>query len=134
MIKIFTDSAFEPDTLETGLGVNYMHDRKQTLLQHYVSACTSVHQGEFLAVFFALKYLEQTDLPKALLWIHTDSQVVVHSLEKHHVKDPDLKELLDEILKLLSKYSMYFVKWIPGSQNQQADQLAKNALRLKKNH
>lgn len=62
----------------------------------------------------------------------TDSDIVERAADLEVVKNKAFQPFVDEIIRLKAGFPLFFIKWIPGRQNQTADQLAKEAIRLNK--
>lgn len=60
----------------------------------------------------------------------TDSQLISQAIEKEFVKNKRYSPLLSEALELAEQFDLFFLKWIPSSENKAADQLARQAIRL----
>ena len=86
------------------------------------------HEAEFIACKKALELCleKQADT----VWLRSDSQAVVHAIEKQFVRNSQYKPLLEEILNLSRQINLFFVKWIPSKENKAADELARKAIHL----
>ncbi|WP_044336435.1 reverse transcriptase-like protein [Rossellomorea aquimaris] len=86
------------------------------------------HEAEFIACKKALEICleKQADT----VWLRSDSQAVVHAIEKEFVRNIQYKQLLDDILDLTRQIDLFFVKWIPSKENKAADELARKAIHL----
>ncbi|MBD5023112.1 reverse transcriptase-like protein, partial [Xanthomonas citri pv. citri] len=60
----------------------------------------------------------------------TDSDIVERATELEMVKNITFQPFVEEIIRLKAAFPLFFIKWIPGKQNQKADLLAKEAIRL----
>ncbi|MCY8213657.1 reverse transcriptase-like protein, partial [Bacillus spizizenii] len=60
----------------------------------------------------------------------TDSDIVERAAEFEMVKNKTFHPYVEEIIRLKAAFPLFFIKWIPGKQNQKADHLAKEAIRL----
>ncbi len=86
------------------------------------------HEAEFTACRMALEFCleKQADI----VWLRSDSQAVVHAIEKEFVRNSQYKPLLEEILGLTKQMNLFFVKWVPSKENKAADELARKAIHL----
>ena len=94
--------------------------------------------AEYTALIKALQRISKTNI-KGCLNIFGDSGLVCNHISKKwgwngkktkwipHKDAPHLKNRLDEVLNLLQNHK-YEINWIPREQNQEADQLSKEAL------
>ena len=127
MIKIYTDAAYRMSTGEGGLGL-IIEGPSRLSLKFYVLGVKDNHQVEFMALELALKRLFDDKISDDILTIYSDSKILVDSIEKKFVKDPDYKYHLENILDFFKDYSHVFVNWIPDRSNKGADHLARQAL------
>lgn len=139
MIRVFCDAAFKPETLEVGLGYTYMYNEKRVQRKYYISQLADNHIAEFKCIRLALEELVKKGLNSELVTLHSDSQIVMDSIDKAFVKNDLYKDELTLILNLINQFSMIFCQWIPESQNRSADHLARQALKkqgqvMKLNH
>lgn len=51
------------------------------------------------------------------------------AVEKEFVKNKQFAPLLEEALTLSKDFDLFFMKWIPSSENKSADELARAAIR-----
>ena len=94
--------------------------------------------AEYTALIEALKHISKSNIVRCLN-IFGDSNLVCNHISKKwgwnnkktkwvpHKDSPHLKNCLDEVFDLLRNYK-YEINWIPREQNQEADQLSKEAL------
>lgn len=127
LIEIYTDGASHGNPGFSGAGV-YIKAQGKEHRYAFPLDIMSNHEAEFHAVIKALEIC-QSDFPGEILSFRTDSQVVVDAIEKNDIKNKHLAPLLNLIQTLASEFPYFFIKWIPSHQNQQADQLARQALR-----
>jgi ribonuclease HI len=62
--------------------------------------------------------------------VRTDSKHVADAMEKEFVKKEPFRRLLNQALELSSQFSLFFIKWIPESQNKSADLLSRQAVQM----
>jgi ribonuclease HI len=86
--------------------------------------------GEATAVLKALEWLVM-HLPKSNrkpVIINSDSNLIVNQCsESWQCKEPSLKVIVDEVLKLKRRYGKSIIfKWIPREENTEADELSRS--------
>jgi ribonuclease HI len=86
------------------------------------------HEAEFIACKKALEIC--LDKQADTVWLRSDSQAVVHAIEKEFVRSSQYKQLLHDILGMTKQIDLFFVKWIPSKENKAADELARKAIHL----
>ncbi len=86
------------------------------------------HEAEFTACKKALELC--LEKKHDTVWLRSDSQAVVHAIEKGFVRNSQYKHLLEDILKMTKQLNLFFVKWIPSKENKAADELARKAIHL----
>lgn len=84
------------------------------------------HLAEFHALIHALEICIENNY--TVVSFRTDSKIVCDSIEKEFVKRSDFKPLLQKALTLIESFDLFFIKWIPEKNNQQADRLARAAI------
>lgn len=85
------------------------------------------HQAEYYALIKALEICIEKDYKVASF--RTDSQLVNRAIEKEYVKNKAYAPLLEKALTLSKQLDLFFMKWIPSSENRAADDLARAAIR-----
>lgn len=128
MLKIYIDAAFQSKTRTAGLAIIINDDGQQIPYKIRIEDVYDNHQAEFFALDQVLKLLEVNEQLDETLFIHSDSKIVVQSVQKSYVKEEHYREILKRILMRLEKAPLAFIKWIPEKENRGADQLAKQAL------
>jgi len=91
----------------------------------------SNHEAEFHAFICALELCIQKNF--RTVSFRTDSELVNRSVEKEFVKNKLYAPLLEKALCLIKQFDLFFLKWVPSSQNKNADELARKAIQLSKN-
>ena len=86
----------------------------------------SNHEAEFHAFICALEICIQKGFKTVSF--RTDSELVNRAVEKEFVKNKLYAPLLDQALKLIKEFDLFFLKWVPSSENKNADQLARSAI------
>ncbi|MBH9967689.1 reverse transcriptase-like protein [[Bacillus] enclensis] len=86
------------------------------------------HLAEFTACKKALEICIENQADT--VWVRSDSQALVHAVEKEFVKSPLYKSILLDILRLADQIPLFFIKWVPSKENKMADELARKAIHL----
>lgn len=128
MIKVFTDGAYQIKTQDAGLAVIINHNGQQKTYKYFMSNVYDNHQAEFIALDLALKILEAENLLEESLFFYSDSKIVVQSVEKEYVKEPQYQKYLTSILGRFQLATLAFIQWLPDKENKGADVLARQAL------
>lgn len=127
IIEVLIDgaSAGNPGLSGAGIVINY----KDGNIDYYsipLKVMTN-HEAEFYALIEALKICRKKQLN--IVSFRTDSQLIHDAVEKRYVKKDQYKPLLAEALQYIDEFEIFFMKWIPSSQNKKADELARLAIR-----
>lgn len=139
MIKLFTDAATNGQPGQAGIGIVIAGENIYKQLAVGLDKIMSIHEAEWEAFIFGLKYLQSQNLTEQLVICYTDSQLIAQSIEKNFVKNKLFRPYLDDFHSLAASFSIIHVEWIPSSQNKGADNLAKQGLQKairqhRKNH
>ncbi|PFA70100.1 ribonuclease HI [Bacillus sp. AFS015802] len=127
MLEVNIDGASAGNPGPSGAGIFIKHNGE--VEKHSIPlGIMDNHEAEFLACKKALEICleKQADT----VWLRSDSQAVVHAIEKEFVRNGQYKLLLDEILNMTKQINLFFVKWIPSKENKAADELARKAIHL----
>lgn len=127
MIEVFTDGASRGNPGESGIGIVLKKNKESDEYAFPLGSMTN-HEAEFYAVIRALEICRDK-YPDEIISVRTDSKVVVDTVEKNHTKNKTFLPLLEQIHMLSQEFPLFFIKWIPEKQNQQADRLAREAIR-----
>ena len=125
MLEIYIDAASAGNPGKSGIGVFIKGEGHHLQISEYIGE-TNNHEAEFRALIRALKEAQQ--LQSQLISVRSDSNIVVSSIEKRYVKKAEFKPLLEEALTLADTFDLFFIKWIPSSENKAADALARRAI------
>lgn len=87
----------------------------------------SNHEAEYHALIKAMEICIEKGYKTASF--RTDSELVNRAIEKEFVKNKTYAPLLEKVLELAKQFDLFFMKWIPGSENKTADELARMAVR-----
>lgn len=88
------------------------------------------HEAEYHALIKALEICIKNNYK--IVSFRTDSQAISSAMEKEFAKNKRYAPLLLQALELVKQMNLFFIKWIPSSQNKSADQLARRAIHLNK--
>ncbi|WP_338470025.1 RNase H family protein [Niallia sp. XMNu-256] len=126
MIEVYFDGASAGNPGPSGAGIfikgNGQPERYSIPLDEM-----SNHEAEFHAFILALEICLEKQFQTVSF--RTDSELVNRSIEKEFVKSKQYKPLLERALLLTQQFHLFFLKWIPSSENKNADELARNAIR-----
>ncbi|ENQ3080361.1 reverse transcriptase-like protein [Bacillus cereus] len=125
MIEVYIDGASKGNPGPSGAGV-FIKGVQPPVQLAVPLGIMSNHEAEYHALLTALKYC--TEHNYKIVSFRTDSQLVERAVEKQYVKNPLYAPLLDEALKMIEQFDLFFIKWIPSSQNKAADELARKAI------
>ncbi|MBM7584276.1 ribonuclease HI [Bacillus pakistanensis] len=126
MIEVYIDGASAGDPGLSGAGIFI---KGNGILEHISIPLGQMdnHSAEFMACKMALEIC--IDKQYTVVSFRSDSQAVVHAIEKEYVRNSEYKFLLQEIIHLSKALDLFFIKWIPSKQNRVADELARKAIR-----
>jgi ribonuclease HI len=94
--------------------------------KHYLGITTN-NQAEYKALIAALE--EAVVLGAKQVVCHLDSELVVRQLQgKYKIKEPGLKPLAADALRLTAKFELVEFVHVPREKNKLADQLVNEAL------
>lgn len=128
MIEVYIDGASKGNPGPSGAGV-FIKGVQPPVQLAVPLGVMSNHEAEYHALLTALNYC--TEHNYKIVSFRTDSQLVERAVEKQYVKNPLYAPLLDEALKIIQQFDLFFIKWIPSSQNKAADELARKAIQKK---
>ncbi|WP_413362419.1 ribonuclease HI family protein [Lysinibacillus sp. 3P01SB] len=129
MLEIYIDAASAGNPGPSGIGIYIKGEGHQLKISEYIGE-TNNHIAEFSALIRGLE--EAVKLGSQLVSMRSDSKIVVSSLEKEYVKNEEYKPYLERALQLVEEIELFFIKWIPDSQNKAADALAREAIHKNK--
>ncbi|MCD7033436.1 reverse transcriptase-like protein [Metabacillus sp. GX 13764] len=127
MIEVYIDGASAGDPGPSGAGIFIRGHGKGEQFSIPLGQLSN-HEAEYMALLHALEIC----LSKKYTTVsfRTDSQLIERAIENRHAKNEKYLPLLKRALELIDRFDLFFIKWIPGSQNNTADLLAKKAVRL----
>lgn len=126
MIKVYVDAACQVHRI--GIGFVVYKGSKQYLHQQAIDIAVDNHQAEFLAMITVLEHIIDTYDKDELIFIYTDSQVVVTAIERQSAKGQWQQPYVAQINALMLQLSQCYVQWYSDKDNKMADTLAKRAL------
>ncbi|WP_334332443.1 MULTISPECIES: reverse transcriptase-like protein [unclassified Companilactobacillus] len=120
MIKLYTDAGLNTN-LNLGVVSFVIRVNKNDYTDALVKNYNDNHYLEFLALKIALDEIIKNEWNNEIILIHSDSQIVVDSVEKKYSKH--YQPILDEILIDLKQFPSYFIKHIADKENGEAHAL-----------
>jgi ribonuclease HI len=127
MITVYIDGASAGDPGWSGAGI-FIKKNNEVERYSLPLGMMNNHKAEFTACLKALKHCIDNEYD--IVSFRSDSQAVVHAIEKEYVRSPEYKPLLEEILQLTKRINLFFIKWVPSKENKAADELARKAIHL----
>lgn len=129
MYRVYTDGAFNKMNNKSSTGILIFNGNQQYQLKRKVNAPDN-HTAEFEACIIALNWLLEFTgaklASKTTIFIHSDSKIVVDSIEKSYAKK--YQKYVNEIINLQSNFNIVLFKWITDKDNIGAHKLAIQAL------
>ncbi len=129
MLEVYIDGASSGNPGPSGIGIFIKGEGHLIKISEYIGE-TNNHVAEFKALLRALE--EAKKLGTTLVSVRSDSKIVVASVEKEYVKNEEYKPYLEQVLKLVDQFDLFFIKWIPDNENKAADALAREAILKRK--
>lgn len=126
LIELYIDGASAGNPGKSGIGIFIKGEGHLIKISEPIEP-TNNHTAEFIALLRGLE--EAQKLTTGIVSARSDSQLVVMSVEKRFVKNELFKELLAKVIEITDSFDLFFIKWIPNSENRAADALAKEAIR-----
>ncbi|WP_207694940.1 cell wall enzyme EbsB [Enterococcus sp. DIV0212c] len=127
MLRIYVDAATKGNPGPSGGGIVIVGDSLHEQIHVPLGECSN-HEAEFKVFIKAIQLAIEKKLNDQTILIHSDSKIVVQTIEKRHAKNPLFQPYLQIFQQLESNFPLLLVKWIPESQNKGADTLARQAL------
>lgn len=126
MIEVYIDGASAGNPGPSGIGILIKPDHGPSEEIALPLDSTTNHHAEFQSLITAMHIC--LDKHYHTISVRTDSQLVERAVENEYVKNKCFHAYLDEILQLKSQFLLFFIKWIPSSENKKADLLARSAI------
>ncbi|WP_044896310.1 reverse transcriptase-like protein [Bacillus alveayuensis] len=127
MLEVYIDGASAGDLGPSGAGIYIKGPNLQETYKIPLGSMNN-HEAEFQALVKALEICFEKGYKSVSF--RTDSQAVERAVEKRFAKKEPYASLLQSALHYIDQLDLFFIKWIPAKENQKADQLAKEAIRL----
>lgn len=127
MIEVYIDGASAGDPGQSGAGV-FIKGNGIVEKYSFPLGVMSNHEAEFHSLVKGLEICLEKGYKTVSF--RTDSQLVDRAMEKQYVKNRNFIPLLEQSLQLSTKFTLFFIKWIPSNQNSVADNLARHGIRL----
>ncbi len=117
MIKLYTDAGLNTN-LNLGVVAFVIKQNNKFYSEAFEQDFNDNHYLEFLALKVALKKIIENNWNDDPIQIHSDSQIVIDSLNKKYSKH--YQPILDEILIELESFPFYFAKHVSDKENSAA--------------
>lgn len=126
LIEVYIDGASAGNPGPSGAGI-FMKGNGETACYSIPLGILNNHEAEFEALIKALRLCLEKEY--RVVSFRTDSQLVSRAVEKEFVKNKGFIPYFEEALSLIENFDLFFIKWIPNTENKKADQLAREAIR-----
>lgn len=126
LFEVYIDGASAGNPGPSGAGI-FIKGEGEVFRYSIPLGVMSNHEAEYHAFIKGLEIC--LDKGFKVVSFRTDSQLVNAAVEKEFVKNKLYAPLLEKALMLASQFDLFFMKWIPSSENKTADDLARKAVR-----
>ncbi|WP_453995585.1 reverse transcriptase-like protein [Bacillus nitroreducens] len=126
MIEVYIDGASAGDPGPSGAGI-FIKGNGIVEKHSIPLGIMTNHEAEYYALLKGLEICVEKNYK--IVSFRTDSQLVDRAIAKEYVKNKKFAPLLENALKLSNELDLFFLKWIPSSQNKVADELARLGIR-----
>lgn len=126
LIEVYIDGASAGNPGPSGAGI-FIKGHGSAEKYSIPLGIMSNHTAEYHALIKALEICLEKNY--RVVSFRTDSELVNRAVEKEFAKNKQFAPLLDEALTLIKQLDLFFMKWIPGTENKSADELARLAIR-----
>lgn len=126
MIEVYIDGASAGNPGPSGAGI-FIKINGEVERHSIPLGIMENHEAEYRALIHGLHICIDKGYKTASF--RTDSQAVNSAVEKEFAKNKKFTPLLSEALTLSQQLDLFFMKWIPSSENKAADELARAAIR-----
>lgn len=127
MIKVYIDASTKGNPGPSGGGIVLLGQDRYEQIAIPLSDGTN-HQAEFEVFLKTLELLKEKKLESETILCHSDSKVLVSTIDKNYTSNELFLPYFEKITALLPDFSMLILQWIPESKNKGADNLARQAL------
>ncbi|RKW24738.1 reverse transcriptase-like protein [Candidatus Gracilibacteria bacterium] len=128
-LKVFTDGGSRGNPGSAGIGVFITDEIGNPLEKRYKSlGIKTNNEAEYIGAFYGIK--RAIELGATEIDLFMDSNLVINQLSGNwKIKKSELKELNDDILKIISDNSIKIsYNWIERAKNKEADRLSNIAM------
>ncbi len=125
---INTDGGARGNPGPAGIGVVFRDDRNEVIAEHkqYIGQATN-NVAEYRALILALS--EAVKIGALDLTVKMDSELIVRQMNgQYKIKEPTLRELASEVLKLKNNFKSVLFSHVPRERNKEADKLVNLAI------
>jgi ribonuclease HI len=129
MIEVYIDGASAGNPGLSGAGI-FINNNGRVERYSIPLGIMENHEAEYHALIKALEICVENRY--RTVSFRTDSQAIHLAMEKEFAKNKKYAQLLAQALELMKQLDLFFIKWIPSSENKSADQLARRAIHLNK--
>jgi ribonuclease HI len=129
LIEVYIDGASAGNPGPSGAGIFIKCDGEVYRFSIPLGVMSN-HEAEYHAFIKAVEICIEKGFK--VVSFRTDSQLVNAAVEKEFVKNKLYAPLLEKALNLSRQFDLFFMKWIPSSENKTADDLARKAVRENK--
>jgi ribonuclease HI len=126
LFEVYIDGASAGNPGPSGAGI-FIKGEGEVFRYSIPLGVMSNHEAEYHAFIKALEICIEKGFK--VVSFRTDSQLVNAAVEKEFVKNKLYAPLLEKALMLAAQFDLFFMKWIPSSENKTADDLARKAIR-----
>ncbi|MBM7692574.1 ribonuclease HI [Peribacillus deserti] len=124
MVEIYIDGASAGNPGPSGAGI-FIKNEGQTEIFSIPLGIMENHEAEYWALIKGLEICIEREY--SFVSFRTDSDLIFRSMENEFVKNRKYTPLLEKALTLSKKLNLFFIKWVPRSENK-ADALARKAI------
>lgn len=126
LIEVYIDGASAGNPGPSGAGIFIKVNGSVERYSIPLGTMTN-HEAEYHALIKGLEICLKNGFE--IVSFRTDSELVNRAIEKEFAKNKQFAPLLEQALHLSKQFHLFFIKWIPSSQNKVADELARTAIR-----
>lgn len=126
-LVVFTDGASRGNPGEAGIGVQICKGQETIKeISEYIGSATN-NVAEYIALKRGLE--ECIKLKGTSITVYMDSELIVKQLNGiYKVKNENLKEIYEDVKKLVSKFNKFEIHHVPRDKNKIADSLANKGI------
>jgi ribonuclease HI len=127
LIEVYIDGASAGDPGDSGAGV-FIKNNGNVERYSIPLGQKDNHEAEYLALIKSLEICSKKGYK--VISVRSDSKAVVSAVEKEYARKDKYRILLEQVLNISKQFDLFFIKWIPSSENKTADELARKGIRL----